>query len=689
MARQTKDQRLAAIHREALEDFDNIQTASRDERMQCLSDRRFYSIPGAMWEGPLAEQFENKPKFEVNKVHNSVIRIFNEYRNNRITVDFVAKDGSDDDNLADTLDGLYRADEQDSCAEEAYDNAFEEGVGGGIGAWRLRACYEDDEDEESDRQRIRMEPIYDADSSVYFNLDAKRQDKSDAKRCYVIHAVARPAYKEEWKDEPATWPKEVSDVQFDWSTPDVVYIAEYYKVEEVRETVHFFQTIDGKEERYTDDQLEDLSEEDEVEGSVELGIALLAEQGSVEVRSKRVKRRRVHKYIMSGGKVLEDCGYIAGRHIPIIPFYGKRWYVDNVERCMGQVRLSKDLIRLNNMQMSKLAEISAISSVEKPIFTPEQMAGHAVMWSEDNIQNYPYMLINQITGADGLPQPAGPLGYTKPPQIPPAMAALLQLTAADTAEILGNQQQGDKMVSNISGKAVEMIQQRLDMQSFIFMSNFAKAMRRCGVVWLSMAKELYIEVGRKMKKIGAMNEIESVEIMRPTISKAGEKVFDNDLTKADFDVAVTVGPSFSSRRDATVRALTGMMQVVQDPADAQVISAMALMNMDGEGLDEVKGYFRKKLVAMGALDPTDEEKAAMEPAKGQQAPDPQSLYLQAAAKKEEAAAMKAQADTELSVARTAEVRAKTIETLSGADLDRRKMAIDTAQAIGNALGGQQ
>ena len=77
MARMTKDQRFAGIHAKALTDFDNCQTTMRDERLQCLQDRRFYSIAGAQWEGPLGDQFENKPRFEVNKIHLSVIRIIN------------------------------------------------------------------------------------------------------------------------------------------------------------------------------------------------------------------------------------------------------------------------------------------------------------------------------------------------------------------------------------------------------------------------------------------------------------------------------------------------------------------------------------------------------------------------------------------------------------------------------------
>jgi hypothetical protein len=44
MARPTKEERLKAVHQEALGEFDNIQSALRDERLQCLQDRRFYSI---------------------------------------------------------------------------------------------------------------------------------------------------------------------------------------------------------------------------------------------------------------------------------------------------------------------------------------------------------------------------------------------------------------------------------------------------------------------------------------------------------------------------------------------------------------------------------------------------------------------------------------------------------------------
>ena len=679
MARISKEQRLANIHADALAEFDNVQSALRDERLQCLQDRRFYSIAGAQWEGPLRDQFENKPKFEVNKVHLAIIRIINEYRNNRITVDYVAKDGEKSSGrLADTLDGLYRADEQDSVADEAYDNAFEEAVGGGFGAWRLRTEYEDDEDEDNERQRIRIEPIFDADSSVFFDLNAKRQDKSDARYCYVLYSMTRDSYKAEWNDDPATWPKTVHQYEFDWATPDVVYIAEYYKVEDVTETIRIFRNIDGTEEKYRQSDFDD-------DETLEENLLAI---GSVEVRQRKIKRRRVHKYIMSGNRILQDAGYIAGKCIPIIPGYGKRWFVDNIERCMGHVRLAKDAQRLKNMQLSKLGEISALSSVEKPILTPEQIAGHQVMWSEDNIKDYPYLLINPVTGPNGEQQISGPVAYTRSPAVPPALAGLLQITEQDMQDILGNQGGAEKIVSNISGKAVEMIQQRLDMQTFIYMSNFAKAMKRCGEVWLSMAKDIYIEEGRKMKVITSDGETDMVELMQPTVDESGRVVMLNDLSQANFDVDVDVGPSSSSKRAATVQALTGMLAITQDPETQQVLQSMAMMNMEGEGIWEVRDFFRKKLVRMGVVAPTEAEMEEMMVELQGQPQDPNSVFLQAAAEEAVAKAARARADTVETIAEAEYKRAKTAETLSKIDRDDRAQALDAVEETRKIVTGQ-
>lgn len=669
----TKKEQLATIHARAKIQFDKIQSAVRDERQQCLEDRRFYSIAGAQWEGKLGEQFANKPKFEVNKIHLAVIRIINEYRNNRITVDFVSKDGSQNDELADTCDGLYRADEQDSGAEEAYDNAFEEAVGGGFGAFRLRACEEDEEDEENERQRIKIEPIFDADSCVFFDLDAKRQDKADANFCFVLTSMTHDAYKEEYGDDPASWNKDISNAEFDWCTPDIVYVAEYYVVEKVKEKQHIFVLIDGTEQRYMADELEnDPSIQERLDAT-----------GAQELRVKTLERRKVHKYMLSGSEILEDCGYIAGRHIPIVPVYGKRWFIDNIERCMGHVRLCKDVQRLKNMQLSRLGEIAALSPIEKPIVAASQIAGYEQMWANDNITNNPYLLLEPLTDANGNVIAQGPVSYTKPPQVPQSLAALLQLTDADIRDLLGNQEQGEKINANVSAEAIDLVQNQLGMQSYIYIDNFAKAIKRCGAIWLSMAKELYVEEGRRMKTIGKQDEVDSAELARPVIGESGIE-YENDLTKASFDVGVDVGPTSSSKKSAIVRQLQALLPFTTDPQDMKILLAMIYMNMEGEGIKDFRNYYRKYLVQLGVVEPTEEEQQEMITAAQNQPPDPNAQYLEAAAEEASAKAQKAKADTIKVVADAEKTRAETAATLAKMDRDDQQATLDMVQQINQA-----
>lgn len=677
---QSNADRHAGVHTKAVREFDVIQGAMRDSRLQCLQDRRFYSIAGAQWEGPLQDQFANKPRFEANLIQLAITRIFNEYRNNRISVDFIAKDGTKNDKLADSCAGLYRADEQDSVAEEARDNAFDEGVGGGIGAWRLRSSYEDEENPDDERQRICIEPIFDADSSVFFDLNAKRQDKADAKKCFVLTSMTTSSYIEEWKDDPASWPKEIHQLEFDWATPDVVYVAEYYEVELKRQTIFVYEDLSGEKEEYTQEDFEaDTTLRERLEAV-----------GSKEVEQKKTKTRKVHKYILSGARILEDCGYIAGKCIPIVPYYGKRWFVDNVERCMGVTRIPKDMQRLLNMQLSRLGEIAALSTIEKPIFTPEQMQGNTEMWSQDNIVNNPYLLINAITDPSGQQVAAGPVGYTKAPSIPPAMAALLQVTNQLMKDLLGNQEGAEKIASNISGKAVELIQNKLDMQAFIYMSNMAKAVRREGEIWLSMAKDLLTKEGRKMKTVTAQGQVGSVVLSNP-VMREGVMTYENDIQQANFDVVATAGPSSQSKRAATVRALTGMMALTQDPQDLQVLTGMTLMNMEGEGLSDVNEYYRKKMVRLGVVKPTEEEKQQLAAEAANAKPTPEEEFLRASAAEADAKSKKANADTlgtlataDLTVAKTEAtregIRQKDTELVIAAEQAGADISIEAARA---------
>jgi hypothetical protein len=84
--------------------------------------------------------------------------------------------------------------------------------------------------------------------------------------------------------------------------------------------------------------------------------------------------------------------------------------------------------------------------------------------------------------------------------------------------------------------------------------------------------------------------------------------------------------------------------------------------MEGEGLTEISDHFRRQLVQMGVIKPTDEEAAQMAQAGAN--PDPNAIFLQAAAEEAQAKAAKARADVVATVADAELTQAKTMETLA-------------------------
>jgi len=370
---------------------------------------------------------------------------------------------------------------------------------------------------------------------------------------------------------------------------------------------------------------------------------------------------------MSGGKILEDCGYIAGPNIPVVVTYGKRWFIDNLERFQGQAQVAKDSQRLKNMQTSKLASISAHSTIEKPIFAPQQVAGVlADYWATDNVKNFAFLLANPLFNPDGTIAHIGPTGYTKVPQIPPALIALLQLTDGDLQTLLGEKDSAEEVKSNVSGKAVQLTQNRIDMQAYIYISNMAKAEKRCGEIWYGMARDVYVQEGRLLKGIDNKGSAQSIKLMEPVMVD-GVQGYKNNIKDSKLDVAVTVGPSSQSKRDATVSTLTSLLGGVQNPQDIEVLTAMILKNVEAEGIESINKYYHRKLIMMGVEKPTPEEEkeiAEAKAAEGQKPPDAQTQYLMAGAQKEMALAGKAVADTNLSLANAQKAEADAAKTVS-------------------------
>lgn len=609
--------------------FDRAYTPQEDVREKCIEATRFARVPGGQWEGTTAsgtklnDRFERYPKFEINKVATELNRIIAEYRNNRITVKFRPGDKAASEELANKLNGLFRADYEETDGGEACDNAFDDGATGGFGCFRMSTKYVNEYDPLEERQRICIEPIYDPARSVWFDPDAKKYDKSDADWAFDMYSLSSEKYKAEYDKDPASLDITMATGwKYGWFDNDVVYIAKYYEVrKESVDVVSYQNPMTGEIATYDSDQLEPIADE-------------LAEIGFVEVARRSVKRRRVYVSLVDGDGFLEKPRRIAGEHIPLIPVYGKRWFIDDIERVEGHIAKAMDPQRLYNLQVSMLADTAAQDAGSTPIVGMEQIRGLEKHWEDRDKKRPAFLPLREVKDKAGnVISPATPAGYTQPAVLNQALAALLQQTSADIQEVTGGSQAMQQMPSNIAQETVNNLMNRSDMASFIYLDNMAKSLKRAGEIWLSMAREIY----GYDREVRIVNEDGTDDISLMSVSvqdqQTGRVVALNDLSVGRYDVTVDVGPSYTARRDATVSALIQVLQSMlpQDPM-RPAIMGIIIDNMEGEGLDDFKEYNRNQLLISGVVKPRDqkEQQVVMQAQMSQQnQPNPEMVTAMA------------------------------------------------------------
>lgn len=626
--------------------FDRAYTPQQDVREKCIEATRFARVPGGQWEGATAagtkldDQFEKYPKFEINKVATELNRIIAEYRNNRITVKFRPGDREASEELANKLNGLFRADYEETDGGEACDNAFDDAATGGFGCFRLTSMLVNEYDPMDERQRIAIEPIYDPSRSVWFDPDAKKYDKSDAMWAFCMYSLSPEKYEAEYgKTPPASLDvTTMTSWEYDWFEPEVVYIAKYYEVrKESVDVISYRQPLTGEIATYDSDQVEDIEDE-------------LAIAGFQEVARRSVKRRRVYVSVVDGQSFLEKPRRIPGEHIPLIPVYGKRWFIDDIERVEGHIAKAMDPQRLYNLQVSMLADTAAQDPGQIPIVGMEQIRGLEKHWEARNKKRPAFLPLREVKDKAGnIIAGATPAGYTQPAVMNQALAALLQQTSADIQEVTGGSQAMQQMPSNIAQETVNNLMNRSDMASFIYLDNMAKSLKRAGEIWLSMAREVY----GSEREVRVVNEdgTDDIALMNAQVvdRQTGNVVALNDLSTGRYDVTVDVGPSYTARRDATVAALTSVLNTMlpQDP-EAGIIRGLIMDNMDGEGLDDYKEYNRNKLLTAGVVKPRNaKEQQVVQQAQmaAQSQQDPNALIAQAQIIAAQAEQQKAQNET--------------------------------------------
>lgn len=582
------------------------------------------------WDDNLLGETQLQYRGEFDILRKAIRQIVSQMGANPVQVDFKPKDMSRDDG-AELLDGIYRTEDSRNTSIEAYDNAKQEQIVCGVGAWMLVNEYESNSIGNTD-QVIRRKPIYEANNNLFWDPNAKRLDKSDAMYCSVIHPYSEDGYKElvhklTGKEEDeinlSSFKHPEESYVFPWiSESSKIYVGEFYYRELVEAKVYFVLSPVGQEMIVRDKDIEQIMDE-------------MIDAGYQIVDEKKVERYQVTKYILSGDMILEDS-VIPGEHIPVVPAYGERQFVEGEEHYEGITRKAKDPQRLRNFNLSYLADITSRSPREKPIFTPEQIQGFEFMYEESGSENnYPYLLQN-TTDAAGNQLPVGQIGVLPAPNIPPALIATLQETRAAVEDVANPGLPQDIADPDASGKAIYAIQNRLDQQTAIYQTNFKHAKRRDGEIFASMSAEVF-DTPRNLtitKPDGTTSQAKTMEAVLD--EQTGEMIIINDVSNMEFDVLADISPSFSSQREQIVDRLEGLLaQLPPEAPERDMIQLKLLSMIDGDSMKDVRDFVNKQMLIKGYKEPeTDEDKLLMQQlaeqqAQAEQKPDPAMVLAQA------------------------------------------------------------
>lgn len=394
---------------------------------------------------------------------------------------------------------------------------------------------------------------------------------------------------------------------FPWISKDVVYVGEYYEVEEKNEKVFIYlDPLTGEPVSYYQRDIKDVIDD-------------LADKGFVKVAEKKVKRRRVYKSLITCTEILKDRELIAGEHIPIVPAYGEWGFAGDKEVYEGVVRLTKDGQRLRNMIMSFNADIVARNPQKKPFFYPEQIAGYEHMYGGDDA--YPYYLINR-TDESGTDLPPTPVAYMEEPQVPQANAYMLEAATAAVKEVASLGVDSEAANGQVAFDTVNQLNMRADLETYVFQDNLATAFRRDGEIYQSMVNDIY-DVPRSVTVTLEDGTEKDVQVMTQMVDlQSGDVVTLNDI-RGRYECYTDTGPSFQSMKEQNRAEIQELLtKVPQGTPEWQMLLLQYFTLLDGKGVEMMREYANKQLVMMGLKKPETPEEMQMVQAAQQQPKEP-------------------------------------------------------------------
>ncbi len=566
-------------------------SAYSESREDELDDLRFYAgSPDNSWQWPAdvlqtrgsvqGQTINARPCLTINKLPQHVRQVTNDQRQNRPSGKVIPVDDKADVEVAEIFDGLVRHIEYISDADVAYDTACENQVSYGEGYIRLLTEYCDDNSFNQDIKIGRIRNSF----SVYMDPTIQDPCGSDAQWCFITEDLTKEEYERQFPDaQPISsmMQQGVGDQSTSqWISENTVRIAEYFYIEHEKATLNLY-----------------YGNVSAMKGSVE--DQEMAARGMKPIRTRTVDIKKVKWCKINGFEVLESQDW-AGSSIPVVRVVGNEFEVDGRIYVSGIVRNAKDAQRMYNYWTSQEAEMLALAPKAPFIGYGGQFEGYENQWKTANTTNWPYLEVNpDVTdGAGGVL----PLPQRAPPPLP--QTGLIQAKMGASDDIKGTTGQYDSSLGQTSnersGKAILARERQADVGTYHYVDNLARAVRYITRQIVDLVPKIY-DTERIARIIGIDGETDIVKVnpnqpmpVNKIVDQQGivlEKIYNLGVGK--YDVCVTTGPSYMTKRQEALEAMAQLLQ--GNPQLWAVAGDLFIKNMDWPGAQEMSKRFAKTI----------------------------------------------------------------------------------------------
>ena len=535
--------------KDAKERHEDAKGAMAHIHTQMQEDFRFSDPSNPMQWDPRVRSIregDHRPCMVFDQTNQYIRQVVNDGRQNKPSIKVRGVSGDADVKAAEALQGIIYHIEDTSRASIAYDTALDHAARAGIGWIRITTEIIDPRLKLKD---LRIKRVHNPFSVVLENWT--EPDGSDALAGWIEQKLTASQFRMMYPDS------DVYKVKGEYVGDDWVMVCDEYLIDETDEAHYEVMSPDGRGTM-------DLSEDDYAALVTQMG----QEVPYLRKYSKTVRRQTWSK--RCGDELVEDPTTFAADFVPLVPVIGNESYDRDGKRWLcGMVRQMMDPARAYNYERSSYIERVALSS-KAPWIGPEAAFEGYDEWDTANSQNHSRLRYNHMDDAgQTIPAPTRPGS----PDVPTAFIQGAQMARDDLQASIGMYRSNLGAPSNaVSGRAKMQDQREGDTATFHYIDNLGISIGQVGRICLQ-AIPAYYDTKRAQRILG--EDGTSSQIIIDPSSESAAKITQPpqvpgqqqpkpqivlNPTIGEYDVSVSTGPAYSTKRQETADKLSVLTQ---------------------------------------------------------------------------------------------------------------------------------